>query len=158
MKNKIMKNKIMKTSDNYITWTRVNNDINGNSRSVCHYLDFKPIDWDNETQGLFTYEQAIKEANKLGGRKFHTKQYGGGLVFQSYNLRSLSDKILVSTGYFVKYSRKPKSYESKHGNTNLKYVCFLRSEVTNKQGNLKKWFKSNIYHSENTIYSLFKVV
>jgi hypothetical protein len=147
----------MKTSENYITWTRINNDINGNPRYVCHYLEFKPIDWDNDAQGLFTYEQAIKEANKLGGRKFHNKQYGGGLVFQSYNLRSLSDKIMVSTGDFVKYSRKPKSYESKHGNTDLKYACFLRSEVTNRKGNLKKWFKTNLYHSDNTIYSLCKV-
>jgi hypothetical protein len=147
----------MKTSEKYITWSSINNDINGNPRYVCHYLEFKPIDWDNDAQGLFTYEQAIKEANKLGGRKFHNKQYGGGLVFQSYNLRSLSDKIMVSTGDFVKYSRKPKSYESKHGNTDLKYACFLRSEVTNRKGNLKKWFKTNLYHSDNTIYSLCKV-
>ena len=60
----------MQTSENHIDWTRINNDINGNPRYVCHYLAFKPIDWDNDKQGLLTYEEAIKEANKLGGRKF----------------------------------------------------------------------------------------
>ena len=141
----------MKTSENYITWTRINNDVNGNPRYVCHYLDFKPLNWDNDESGIFQYETAIMLANQLGGKKYHNKKYGGGLVFSTYNLRNLSDSILLQTGYFVKYSRKPKSYESAHGNNNLKFEAFLRKEVTNRKGQLKKWFKH-----ENTVYSLVK--
>tara|TARA_R110002124_G_scaffold215130_2_gene381081 strand:+ start:243 stop:686 length:444 start_codon:yes stop_codon:yes gene_type:complete len=147
----------MKTSDNYINWTRANNDINGNPRYICHYLAFKPLQDSNEAFVSFSYEDAIKEANKLGGKKYHNKQYGGGLIFSTYNLQSLSDKILVNTGDFVKYSRKPKSYESKNGNNNIKFDCFLKKEVTNKKGELKKWFKFSDYSFSAPItYSLVK--
>ena len=58
-----------------IDFTRINNDINGNPRYVCHFLNIA----DN-------YNTAIKLANKIGGRKYHNKTYGGGIVFQSYNI------------------------------------------------------------------------
>lgn len=69
----------MKTS---IEFTRVNNDVNGNPRYVCHYLNIA----DN-------YEAAVKLANTIGGRKYHTKSYGGGIVFQSYNIQDLENQI-----------------------------------------------------------------
>jgi len=56
-------------------WTRLDSDINGNPRYVIHFLNFA----DN-------YPDAVKLANKIGGRKYHTKKYGGGIVFQSYSL------------------------------------------------------------------------
>lgn len=61
---------------------RINNDSNGNPRYVCHYLAFA-----ND------YSVALLMAKKLGGKKFHNKQYGGGIVFQSYNIDDLSSKI-----------------------------------------------------------------
>ena len=39
------------------------------------------------------YSIAVKKANKIGGRKYHNKSYGGGIVFQSYNTDDLSNKI-----------------------------------------------------------------
>ena len=57
-------------------WIRVKSDVNGNSRWVCHWLTFKPA--------ADTYEAALKLARQIGGRKFHNKQYGGGIVFQCY--------------------------------------------------------------------------
>ena len=71
-----------------IEFTRVNSDINGNPRYVCHFLNFIK---DDEKA---SYEVAIKRANKLGGRKFHNKQYGVGLVF--YKIEGLEEKILKS--------------------------------------------------------------
>ena len=56
-------------------FTRINNDVNGNPRYVFHFL-----------QLANNYEQALKLAKKIGGRKFHNKQYGGGIAVQSYNL------------------------------------------------------------------------
>ena len=56
-------------------WTRVDSDINGNPRFVIHFLNLA----DN-------YPDAVKLANKIGGRKYHNKSYGGGIVFQSYSL------------------------------------------------------------------------
>ena len=73
---------------NEIDFTRIQNDVNGNPRVVCHYLNFIK---DDEKA---SYEVAIKRANKLGGRKFHNKQYGGGIVFQCYNTSSLEKEII----------------------------------------------------------------
>ena len=72
----------MKAIDKRVEFTQINSDINGNPRYVCHYLELSDI-----------YEVAIKLANSIGGRKFHNKQYGGGLVFQSYNIYDLSSRI-----------------------------------------------------------------
>jgi len=63
-------------------FTRVNNDINGNPRYVIHYLQLA----DN-------YERALYLSRQLGGRKFHNKQYGGGIAFQSYNTEILAERI-----------------------------------------------------------------
>jgi hypothetical protein len=39
------------------------------------------------------YEDALAIAKTLGGKKFHNKQYGGGIVFQCYNLPDLCKRI-----------------------------------------------------------------
>ena len=31
------------------------------------------------------YRIALNKATKIGGKKYHNKQYGGGIVFQTYN-------------------------------------------------------------------------
>ena len=62
----------MITKDDF---TRINNDVNGNPRYVFHFLKLA----DKYTDALFL-------AKKIGGKKFHNKQYGGGIVVQSYNL------------------------------------------------------------------------
>jgi len=53
-------------------WTRIKNDINGNGRWVCHYLDIAP-----------SMEEAIAIARMQGGKRYRSKSYGGGIVFQS---------------------------------------------------------------------------
>jgi hypothetical protein len=83
-------------------FTRVNNDVNGNPRYVCHYLKFITIE-DTQAPNYKMgndYEIALKKAKKIGGRKFHNKQYGGGIVFQSYNIQATADRIneLLTTG------------------------------------------------------------
>ena len=66
-----------------IELTRIDNDINGNPRYVCHFLDIAS-----------TYPEAIKRAHTIGGRKYHNKRYGGGVVFQSYNTDDLKRRII----------------------------------------------------------------
>lgn len=72
---------------NPITFTRITNDINGNPRYVCHFLTFGK-----------DYPAAVRLANTLGGRKYSTKKYGGGIVFQSYSLDELVSNINRITG------------------------------------------------------------
>jgi hypothetical protein len=82
----------MTTTINNIEFLRIKNDINGNPRYVVHYLAFlKP---DNNLSVSLAYNEALKQAKKIGGKKFHNKQYGGGIVFQSYNLHDLAKDIL----------------------------------------------------------------
>lgn len=72
--------------------TRVNNDVNGNPRYVIHFLALLT---EEESEDITSrYSVAIAKAKKLfGGKKFHNKQYGGGIVFQSYNTKLELDLI-----------------------------------------------------------------
>ena len=77
-----------------IEFKRINNDTNGNPRYVCHFYNLL-----NETEQIGKsldekYSLAIKKAKTIGGRKYHNKQYGGGIVFQSYNIQRTEDAIL----------------------------------------------------------------
>lgn len=126
-----------------IDFTRINNDVNGNPRYVCHFLEFKPRQEANEPYQKFEYSEALKIAKDLGGKKFHNKQYGGGIVFQSYNIETLTEKILVLTGHAVRYHRQPTPYELKKGYGAIHHRVFMREDCINKKGELKKWFKSN---------------
>ncbi len=78
-------------------FTRVNNDVNGNPRYVLHFLGLTSPDDLSEYRGLDKitqkYNLALARARKLGGKKYHNKQYGGGIVFTTYNLRGLCDDI-----------------------------------------------------------------
>jgi hypothetical protein len=83
---------------NEIEFTRVNNDVNGNPRYVCHFLNLNTQAETAATGEAWVptstkYDLALARARSLGGRKFHNKQYGGGIVFQCYNLRELREKI-----------------------------------------------------------------
>lgn len=71
--------------------TRINNDVNGNPRYVTHFLNV-PIDG----EGLSISEKyalACKKAKAIGGKRYHTKKFGGGIVFQSYNINDLINEI-----------------------------------------------------------------
>ena len=74
-------------------FTRVKNDVNGNPRHVCHFLHLDVHGWQSNIGLSDRYAIALQLAKTLGGRKFHNKQYGGGIVFQSYSLPQLCAKI-----------------------------------------------------------------
>jgi hypothetical protein len=72
-------------------FTKINNDINGNPRYVTHFLNI-PIEGENLTISQ-KYDLAVKKANKIGGKRYHNKKFGGGIVFQSYNVSNLEKEI-----------------------------------------------------------------
>jgi len=76
-------------------FTRIKNDVNGNPRYVVHFLEFIPEGKDCQDFGGITnaYKLACKAANKIGGRKYTGKDFGGGIVFQSYNNSDLEKNI-----------------------------------------------------------------
>jgi len=81
-----------------VMFKRINSDVNGNPRYVCHFFD---MDVHGPSVGLGLserYEIAIKLANTIGGRKYNRKSFGGGLVFQSYSLDELVNAMARVTG------------------------------------------------------------
>jgi len=79
-------------NDNKISFTKVNHDINGNPRYVCHFLNLLI---QGETS---TYNNALYNARKIGGSKYRAKWYGGGILFSTYSLDSLVQDINRVTG------------------------------------------------------------
>lgn len=80
-----------------IEFTRVNNDVNGNPRYVCHFLELVNDKDREQAQGIDyisdLYRIAINRAHKIGGAKYRAKSYGGGIVFQSYNIQDTEKAI-----------------------------------------------------------------
>jgi len=66
-------------------FTRVNSDSYGNPRYVLHFLQCEPESWRTE-EFSGRYARTVKLMNQIHGRKYHNKQYGGGIVFQTYNI------------------------------------------------------------------------
>lgn len=64
-------------------WKRIKNDINGNGRWVCHWTTLE-AKRDYKLTLAERYAKAVELAHEIGGRKYHTKDYGGGIVFQTH--------------------------------------------------------------------------
>lgn len=102
---------------NKIEFTRIKNDTNGNPRYVCHFLSLlktfegqfsEVVNKDgskmsanhvcNLVHGMdiydWRYNIALKKAHQIGGRKYNTKSYKGGIVFQSFNIHETEKDIL----------------------------------------------------------------
>ena len=99
------------TTDN-TTVTRVNNDSNGNPRIVIHWLELLGCEslsqWDAERQVIngiaekgLSYNLAQSIASNAGFKKYHNKQYGGGLVVQCYNTQDSLDSLQYACEVFV---------------------------------------------------------
>ena len=82
-----------------IQLTKIKHDINGNPRYVVHFTEllkeplFDAVNLAATRVMAQKYKLAVKAAHKIGGRKYHTKSYGGGIVFQSYNVDDLKKSI-----------------------------------------------------------------
>ena len=79
--------------------TRIKSDINGNPRRVVHFLELVTDQDREEAKGhnfagvSYLYARALNRARRIGGKKFHNKQFGGGIVFQSYSDSELENDI-----------------------------------------------------------------
>lgn len=76
--------------------TRATNDINGNPRYIVHFLAFlnkeESFNYDISINDKISI--ALNRVSKIGGKKNRGKDYGGGIVFQSYNLQADMDKLV----------------------------------------------------------------
>lgn len=75
MKKNFKYEETVTVNGNEITVFRIENDNNGNPRYVVHFSDLGISLWDYD------------DINKLYGfKKYTAKWFGGGVVFQSYNI------------------------------------------------------------------------
>ena len=65
------------------------NDMYGNPRYIVHYLAL----------GLDDYE-STKQTRSAGLKKYRGKDFGGGFVFQSYNVQASMEKIMQKLSDF----------------------------------------------------------
>jgi hypothetical protein len=83
---------------------KISNDINGNPRLVVHFFELlteqEQLDIDRTHRGgeiganiNAMYEAALKKAKKIGGKQYRGKNFGGGIVFQAYNEKELTNRI-----------------------------------------------------------------
>lgn len=87
-----MSKEIIKTDKgNQYTFYRTNNDVNGNPRYIVHFIDL----------GLELYEcHRTPKTLGTGLSKYRGKDFGGGYVFQSYNLKH-SAEYFESLGLYL---------------------------------------------------------
>ncbi len=89
---------------------RVKHDSNGNPRYVVHFLELlspeeqaaidAAVRDNNKRNGHWSqssihvmFDAALKKSRKIGGSKYRGKDFGGGIVFQSYNAAELKRDI-----------------------------------------------------------------
>jgi len=80
-----------------IQYKKIKNDIYGNPRYVVHFTELLTQNEFDSFTGLDkinqAYNLAIKKAKKIGGSKYRGKDFGGVIVFQSYNTIDLAKRI-----------------------------------------------------------------
>ena len=84
-----------------LTFTRVPSDANGNPRYAVHFLNLntrEELDRDPWIPISDKYAMACRRANTIGGRRYHCKRYGGGIVFQSCAIDETARHISRVTG------------------------------------------------------------
>jgi len=89
-----------------MNFNKVSHDSYGNPRYVCHFLEIAD-----------DYPRALKLAKKVGGKKYHNKQFGGGIVFQSWCLSDLVDTIGA-----LKQGKTAMIKRNKNGQQNLRQL------------------------------------
>lgn len=134
--------KVSGNNDTEFSWKRIDNDVNGNPRYVTSFSNLlnNKEKYESGLSVLEQYDLAVRKAKKLGGKKFSNKQYGGGIVFQSYNIQDTEKRIKSLVNSSVSGTKKPsskkpssrKSSSSMHKDTKSHNVNIRVMSGTNK--------------------------
>ena len=83
-----------------VKFFKIKNNINGNPRYVVHFMDYLQLinEYSNYSKKspeilLEIYNYAVNHSKKYGGKKYHHKDFGGGIVFCTYSLKQLVNWI-----------------------------------------------------------------
>lgn len=128
-------------------FTRVKSDMNGNPRYVISYYHLLTKEEEENAGGSQDrYNLAIKKAKKIGGRKYTGKDFGGGIVFQSYNLNEEVKRINEMKGISSEEEKKekPKTKSGKEVMSELKAKKDSRSKKPSIEESYYKRELSNV--------------
>ena len=93
---------------NDVTAYKVNHDSYGNPRWVVHFLDLltrlecDEANAEANAKSVLTFgtevmwQKAMEKARTVGGVEYRAKWFGGGIVFQSYNIRATIEHALTA--------------------------------------------------------------
>lgn len=116
-----------------VNTTRINNDVNGNPRYVVHHLAFVN-DLESHNKHINTsqrYELAVLRANSIGARKFHNKQYGGGIMWSTYGCIAADiDSAFSLFENGAVYSKALRLVDKIKGSTHLQHIKGLFDKYT----------------------------
>lgn len=90
-----------KLLNNEVEVIRVNNDVNGNPRYVFHFSNVSSYLKAHLGELLNGYDFYILSANASGCKKYHNRSYGGGLLFQSYNVQDSLQHVERSIEQYI---------------------------------------------------------
>lgn len=125
-----------------INWTAVKNDMFGGPRFVCHFLELI-TDEEANLSVPEKYAIACARAVKLGGRKYSGRDYGGGIVFRTYNVKETEKKIKEAMNKTVRYK-----YTMPDGSTGYKDFLYLDVASEKNAGKPKRTI-----HLDGVLYS-----
>lgn len=78
-----------------IDYYQVENDVNGNGRAVVWFGDVPFRDrLPDENWGTWHAECFAHACKALNGKRYRAKWFGDGVVFQTYHLEYLFDRVL----------------------------------------------------------------
>ena len=87
---------------------RVNNDVNGNPRYVIHFIhvgDRLKTELGDLIKDYDLYMMSLNASGR-GFKKYHNRSYGGGIVFQSYNIQSDLNHLENNVNDFIAKTAK----------------------------------------------------
>jgi hypothetical protein len=139
-KTKVNKTKSKKVGATEFSWKRIDNDVNGNPRYVTSFSNLlsNKEKYESGLSVLDQYDLAVRKAKKLGGKKFSNKQYGGGIVFQSYNIEDTEKRIKSLLNDNVSGTKKPSSMhkDTKSHNVNIRVMSGTKKTKKYSIGNV----------------------
>ena len=80
-------------SKNGIRFYKTSHDCYGNPRYIVHFPCLLSESEFYDLNAMDGYKLAVKRANKIGGAKYRGRDFGGGIVFQSYSIDDTAEAI-----------------------------------------------------------------
>jgi len=80
-----------------LEYFRIDNDFYGNPRYLFHFMELEKLLNIEEKDILKRFEIVLQASRKIGRKKYRGKNFKGGIVISSYNLKNSLENFLRKT-------------------------------------------------------------